>query len=64
MKNNDYIDIENSKKEKIFVERLIEIAQTCNEHRTYSCIYEVGTRIGKMEVKMEFSYEINEEVAE
>lgn len=60
MKNNDYIDIENSKKEQIFVERLLEIAQTCNEHRTDSCIYEVATRIGTMNVKMEFSYEIKE----
>lgn len=61
---NDYIDIKNSEKEQIFIERLLEIAQTCNEHRTDSCIYEVGTHIGKIEVKMEFSYEINEEVDE
>lgn len=57
---NDYIDVENTKEEQIFVKRLLEIAQSCNEHRADSCIYEVHTRIGTMTVKMEFSYEIKE----
>ncbi len=60
MKNNDYIDIENTKEEQIFIERLLEIARACNEHRSDSCVYEINTRIGKVEVKMEFSYEIKE----
>ena len=60
MKNIDYIDIKPSTKENMFIERLLEIAQSCNEHGSDSCIYEVNTRIGKIEVKMEFSYEIKE----
>lgn len=51
MKNNDYIDIENTKEEQIFIERLLEIAQACNERRAESCVYEINTRIGKVEVK-------------
>lgn len=57
---DEYIDIKKSKKENIFIERLLEIAQLCNEHDSDSCVYEINTPIGKVEIKLEFSYEIKE----
>lgn len=55
--NND-IDITMTDKEQIFIKRLLEIAQMCNENESDSCLYEVSTPIGKVEVRLEFSYEI------
>lgn len=56
----DYISIEQTDKERIFTERLLEIAQMCNEHNSDACVYEIGSPIGKVEVRLEFSYEIKE----
>lgn len=47
-------------KERIFIERLLEIAQICNDHGGDACVYEIDSPIGKVEVRLEFSYEIKE----
>ena len=56
----DYISIKKTDKERIFMERLLEIAQMCNDHGADACVYEIGSPIGKVEVRLEFSYEIKE----
>lgn len=46
-------------KEKAFINRLLEIANQCIENGTDNYTYEVRTHSGmKMEVYLEFSYEI------
>lgn len=57
---NETIDIKNTDNEQIFIKRLLEIAQMCNDHESDSCVYEVNTPIGKVEVRLEFSYEIKD----
>lgn len=55
---NESIDIKCTKKERVFMERLLELAQMCNDNESDSCVYEIITPIGKVEVRLEFSYEI------
>lgn len=56
----DYISIEKTDKERIFIERLLEIAQMCNDHDSDTCVYEIISPIGKVEVRLEFSYELKD----
>lgn len=52
------VDMKMTDKEQIFIKRLLEIALMCYENESDSCVYEVSNPIGKVEVRLEFSYEI------